>query len=98
MGQAELAISWYVIEVMAQLSAATPWLFALLNSAYEELAAMVEKAGPEMLAVVHPLKLRVTGQVVKTGAELGSAITVTATLTVHPFASVIVYVLDPTNC
>jgi hypothetical protein len=59
---------------------------------------MVEKAGPEMLAVVHPLKLRVTGQMVKTGAELGSAVTVTSTLAVQPFASVIVYVADPTIC
>jgi hypothetical protein len=86
-GHDDAAASWYVTVVIAQLSVATPWLVALLNSRYDEAVDVAEKTGPDMFAVEHPFIVRVTGVVDITGAVFGSATTVAETVAVQPFVS-----------
>jgi hypothetical protein len=89
-GQAEVDTSWYVTVVMAQLSVATPRLAALLNIAYVELIEDAENTGPVMEIVEQPVKLRVIGHVVITGAVLAATVTVLERETAQLLASVIV--------
>jgi hypothetical protein len=66
----------YVTEVIPQASDVLPRLGAASNTASVEATVVAEKPGVVMAAVLHPMILRVTAQVVITGEASAATVKV----------------------